>query len=304
VHCILAAPREGAPVTTAIEAVGLGKRYGRRWALQDCSVTIPSGRVVGLVGANAAGKSTLMHLLVGLLAPTTGRVSVLGHAPAEDPAQLARVGFLAQDAPLYSTFSIGDHLRMCRALNGRWDDATAKDRIEGLALDPRQRAGQLSGGQRAQVALTMAVEKRPELLLLDEPVAGLDPLARREFLEQLMESVAAHQLTVVLSSHLLNDIQRVCDYLIVLAASRVQMTGAVPDLLAAHRVLTGPRDAPAPPGVEVIEARRTAGEATLVVRTTSPVTDPAWRVSELDVEDLVLAYLSQGAAAARPGSSR
>jgi ABC-2 type transport system ATP-binding protein len=291
-------------VSNAIEAVGLGKRYGRRWALQDCSVAVPSGRVVGLVGANAAGKSTLLHLLVGLLAPTTGRASVLGHAPAEDPEQLARVGFLAQDAPLYSTFSIADHLRMCRALNGRWDDATAQARVEGLGLDPGQRAGQLSGGQRAQVALTMAVEKRPELLLLDEPVAGLDPLARREFLEQMMESVAAHQLTVVLSSHLLNDIQRVCDYLIVLAASRVQLTGAVPDLLATHRALTGPRDAPTPPDVEVIEARRTARGATLVVRATGPVTDPTWRVSELDVEDLVLAYLSQGAATARTESLR
>ena len=286
-------------MTNAIEAVGLGKRYGRRWALQDCTVTIPSGRVVGLVGANAAGKSTLMHLLVGLLEPTAGRVSVLGHAPAEDPAQLARVGFLAQDAPLYSTFSIGDHLRMCRALNGRWDDAAAQRRVEGLGLDPRQRAGQLSGGQRAQVALTMAVEKRPELLLLDEPVAGLDPLARREFLEQLMDSVAAHQLTVVLSSHLLNDIQRVCDYLIVLAASRVQMTGAVTDLLATHGVLSGAPDAPPPAGVQVIEARRGPRETTMVVRTADPVSDPAWRVDDLDVEDLVLAYLSQGADAAR-----
>jgi ABC-2 type transport system ATP-binding protein len=286
-------------VANAIEAVGLGKRYGRRWALQDCTLSVPSGRVVGLVGANAAGKSTLIHLLVGLLAPSSGHVTVLGHAPAEDPAQLARVGFLAQDAPLYSTFSIGDHLRLCRRLNGHWDEDAATRRVEGLGLDFAQRAGQLSGGQRAQVALTMAVEKRPELLLLDEPVAGLDPLARREFLEQLMESVTEHQLTVVLSSHLLNDIQRVCDYLIVLAASRVVTAGAVSELLASHRALTGPRDAAAPAHVEVIEARHTDREATMVVRTTHPIADPAWRVGDLDVEDLVLAYLSRGSRAAR-----
>lgn len=293
-------------MTNAIEAVGLGKRYRRRWALQDCTVAIPGGRVVGLVGANGAGKTTLMHLVVGLLRPSAGSVTVLGRAPASGPDQLARVGFLAQDAPLYATLSVGDHLRLGRGLNPGWDADAALRRIEGLGFDLGQRAGQLSGGQRAQLALTVAVAKRPELLLLDEPVAGLDPLARREFLQGLMETVAEHHLSVVLSSHLIGDIERVCDYLIVLAASRVRLTGDVHDLLSTHRVLTGPRRDlnTLPADIEVIEATHTDRQTTLVVRTSSPVIDPAWTVSELGLEDLVLAYLGQAAHASRASNGR
>jgi ABC-2 type transport system ATP-binding protein len=288
-------------VNNAIDAVGLAKRYRRRWALQDCTVAIPSGRVVGLVGANGAGKTTLMHLVVGLLQPSAGSVTVLGCAPGDGPDQLARVGFLAQDAPLYGTLSVADHLRLGRGLNPGWDEDAAFSRITGLGFDMGQRAGQLSGGQRAQLALTLAVAKRPELLLLDEPVAGLDPLARREFLQGLMETVAEHHLSVVLSSHLIGDIERVCDYLIVLAASRVRLTGEVHDLLATHRVLTGPRRDPEslPAEIEVIEANHTDRQTTLVVRTPTPIIDPAWTVSELGLEDLVLAYLGQAARASR-----
>jgi ABC-2 type transport system ATP-binding protein len=290
-----------APAANVIEAVGLGKRYRRRWALQDCTVGIPGGRVVGLVGANGAGKTTLMHLVVGLLRPTTGSVTVFGDATASSPAQLARVGFLAQDAPLYGTFSVDDHLRLGRALNPDWDDLAARGRIDELGFDLAQRAGQLSGGQRAQLALTVAVSKRPDLLLLDEPVAGLDPLARREFLQRLMETVDEHRLSVVLSSHLISDIEKVCDYLIVLAASRVRLTGDVKELLASHRILTAPRGdrLGLPADVEVIETDHTANETTLIVRSTSPITDPSWSVGDLTLEDLVLAYLSQAARAAR-----
>lgn len=288
-------------MTDAIEAVDLGKRYGRRWALQDCSLTIPAGRVVGLVGANGAGKTTLLHLVVGLLLPSAGKVSVLGGGAGDGPDQLARVGFLAQDAPMYATLTVGDHLRLGQELNRGWDDAAAWRRIDDLGLDASQRAGQLSGGQRAQLALTLAVAKRPELLILDEPVAGLDPLARREFLALLMASVAEHQLTVVLSSHLISDIERVCDHLVVLAESRVQLAGDLQELLAAHRILTGPRrdvdDLPA--DVDVIEASHTERQTTLVVRTSAPVIDPAWTVSELGLEDLVLAYLGRAADARR-----
>jgi ABC-2 type transport system ATP-binding protein len=288
-------------VTDAIEAVGLGKRYGRRWALQDCSVTIPVGRVVGLVGANGAGKTTLLHLVVGLLSPSAGTVSVLGGGAGDGPDQLARVGFLAQDAPMYATLSVGDHLRLGKELNRRWDDTAASQRIDDLGLDLTQRAGQLSGGQRAQLALTLAVAKRPELLILDEPVAGLDPLARREFLALLMASVAEHELTVVLSSHLISDIERVCDHLIVLAESRVQLAGDLHELLATHRVLTGPRRDvdELPAGVDVIEASHTERQTTLVVKASAPVIDPAWSVEELGLEDLVLAYLGRAADARR-----
>ncbi len=206
-------------MTTVLEAAGLGKQYGRRWALQDCSFKVPEGKVVGLVGPNGAGKTTLLHLAVGLLAPTAGTISVLGERAGDDPTQLGRVGFVAQDTPLYGGLSVAKHLRMGAFLNPSWDDELAQSRIEQLGLDPRQRAGSLSGGQRAQLALTLATAKRPELLLLDEPVASLDPLARREFLQGLMEVVAKHEVSVVLSSHLVADLERVCDYLVVLVAS-------------------------------------------------------------------------------------
>jgi ABC-2 type transport system ATP-binding protein len=293
-------------VTVAIDAVGLGKRYRRRWALQDCTLSIPSGRVVGLVGANGAGKTTLLHMVVGLLAPSAGNVSVLGGGAGDGPEQLARVGFLAQDAPLYATLTVADHLRLGKALNHHWDDDAAWGRIDDLSLDPDQRAGQLSGGQRAQLALTLAIAKRPELLILDEPVAGLDPLARREFLSLLMTNVAEHELTVVLSSHLISDIERVCDYLIVLAASRVQLAGDVHELLAEHRVLTGHRDNgdTLPSGVDVVDASHTDRQTTLVVRTSAPPFNDNWAVEEIGLEDLVLAYLGRAARDRPPRPAR
>jgi ABC-2 type transport system ATP-binding protein len=208
-----------------MEANGLGKQYGRRWALRDCTLAIPEGKVVGLVGPNGAGKTTLLHLAVGLLAPTSGSIRVLGASPADGPAQLGRVGFVAQDTPVYTRLSVTQHLRMGAWLNPGWDKKTAASRIQQLGLDPRQRAGTLSGGQRAQLALTLAIAKRPECLILDEPVASLDPLARRDFLSSLMEIVAAQGISVVLSSHLVADLERVCDYLVVLVASTVQIAG-------------------------------------------------------------------------------
>ncbi len=189
-------------MTAVIEAQGLGKRYRRHWALTDCTLQVPSGRVVGLVGPNGAGKTTLLQLAVGLLTPTAGSIEVAGGQPGRDATQLARVGFVAQDTPTYAALSIADHLRLGARLNPTWDRDLAESRIEQLGLDPRQRAGRLSGGQRAQLALTLAVAKRPELLILDEPVASLDPLARREFLQNLMEVVAVHGVSVLLSSHL------------------------------------------------------------------------------------------------------
>jgi ABC-2 type transport system ATP-binding protein len=290
-------------VTAALEASQLGKRYGRRWALRDCSLRVPTGAIVGLVGANGAGKTTLLHLAVGLLAPTSGTITVLGAKPAGAAQQLARVGFVAQDAPLYPGLSVAEHLRLGRRLNPGWDAHGATTRIERLGLDPRQRAGQLSGGQRAQLALTLAVAKRPELLLLDEPVASLDPLARREFLQRLMESVVDQHLTVVLSSHLLADVERVCDHLIVLAASEVVLAGEVEELLAAHRVISGPSRDPRslPADQQVIQASHTNRQMTLLVRTTRPILDPAWTVSDVGLEELVLAYMSRSTPSPQSG---
>jgi ABC-2 type transport system ATP-binding protein len=282
-------------MTTVVETSGLGKRYGRKWGLRDCTVTIPAGKVVGLVGPNGAGKTTLLHLAVGLLAPSAGSIMVLGEPPGDRPAQLAKVGFVAQDTPAYAGLSVAKHLRMGAYLNKDWDHELAESRIGQLGLDPRQKAGSLSGGQRAQLALTLAIAKRPEVLLLDEPVASLDPLARREFLQGLMEIVAKHEVSVVLSSHLIADLERVCDYLVLLVASRVQLAGEVTEILAAHHRLSGPRRDPRslPANQEVIEQSHTGRQSTLLVRTDEPILDPAWTVKPVTLEDLVLAYMSQ-----------
>jgi ABC-2 type transport system ATP-binding protein len=292
-------------VTAALEAVGLGKRYGRRWALQNCTLVLPEGRVVGLVGSNGAGKSTLLNLAVGLLEPTAGSLAVLGGVPGSGPEQLARVGFVAQDTPVYAGLSIGDHLTLGSHLNPTWDRAVAKQRIDELGLDPGQKAGKLSGGQRAQLSLTLALAKRPDLLLLDEPVASLDPLARREFLKGLMGVVADGGVTVVLSSHLVADLERVCDHLVVLAASQVALSGDVDRLLASHRRLTGPRrDVESMPGDQVvIDASHTDRQSTMLVRTDGPILDPAWTVEEVGLEDLVLAYMGRTEAASRESRS-
>jgi ABC-2 type transport system ATP-binding protein len=284
-------------MTAAISAQGLGKSYGRNWALSDCTLDVPAGRVVGLVGPNGAGKTTLLNLAVGMLTPTSGTIEVLGGEPAAGPAQLAKVGYVAQDPPTYAGLSVEDHLRLGARLNPGWDDALARYRIERLGLDLTQRAGKLSGGQRAQLALTLGVAKRPELLILDEPVASLDPLARREFLQDLMEAVAEHDLSVVLSSHLVSDLERVCDHLIVLVASRVQLAGDIDTLLATHHRLTGARRDPAnlPAGQHVIAASHTDRQTTLLVRSDAPIYDPAWTVGQLGMEDLVLAYMGQAA---------
>jgi ABC-2 type transport system ATP-binding protein len=282
-------------MSAVIEASGLGKQYRRTWALRECTLIIPEGRVTGLVGPNGAGKTTLLRLATGLLAPTCGTITVLGGRPAAGPAQLARVGFVAQDTPVYARMTVAGHLRLGSWLNPGWDDELAQRRIGQLGLDPKQRAGSLSGGQRAQLALTLALAKRPELLILDEPVASLDPLARREFLRLLMEAVAEHGLSVVLSSHLVADLERACDYLIVLVASRVRIAGEVSALLASHHRLSGPRRDPStlPAGQEVIEESHTDKQSTLLVRTDQPIHDPAWTVKPVSLEELVIAYMSR-----------
>jgi ABC-2 type transport system ATP-binding protein len=285
-------------VTPVIDTHSLGKRYRRKWALRDCTLSVPAGRVAGLVGPNGAGKTTLLHLAVGLLAPCVGAISVLGGRPGDGPAQLARVGFVAQDKPTYASLSVAEHLRMGAGLNPGWDAGLAAQRIERLGLDAHQRAGSLSGGQRAQLALTLAIAKRPQLLLLDEPVANLDPLARREFLGDLMEVVATQEVSVLLSSHLVADLERVCDYLVVLASSRVQLAGELAALLGSHFRLTGPRRDPGslPAGQTVIEESHTDKQSTLLIRSDEPVLDPAWTVRPVTMEDLVLAYMGRAPA--------
>ena len=289
-------------MNAVLEAKGLSKRYGRRWALTDCDLQVPPGRVAALVGPNGAGKTTLLHLAVGLLSPTSGSIEVLGGKVAATPAQLARVGFVAQETPTYASLTVADHLHLGDRLNPNWDRQLAENRIHELGLNPAQPAGKLSGGQRAQLALTLAMAKRPELLLLDEPVASLDPLARREFLQSLMEFVAEQGVSVLLSSHLVADLERVCDYLIVLIASRVQLSGDLEDLLGSHHRLIGAYRDPAtlPANQHVIEASHTDRQSTLLVRSDEPILDPAWTVEEVSMEDLVLGYLGEATRGPRP----
>jgi ABC-2 type transport system ATP-binding protein len=288
-------------MTAILAADGLGKRYRQRWALQDCTFEVPPRRVVGVVGPNGAGKTTLLHIAVGLLQPTAGQISVLGARPAENPNQLGRVGFVAQQNPLYPWLSVADHLRLGAWLNPGWDAEVADRRIAELGLDLKQRAGRLSGGQHAQLALTLALAKRPQLLVLDEPVASLDPLARHKFFQRLMQSVAEDEMTVVLSSHLVADLEQVCDYLVILTNARVQLAGEVDDLLACHYRLTGPRRDPAglPSDQQVIEASHTDRQSTFFVRSDGPIFDPAWTVEPVDLQDLVLAYMRRAEATDR-----
>ena len=282
-------------MTAVIETNDLGKQYGRKWALRDCTLSIPEGKVIGLVGPNGAGKTTLLSLAVGLLTPTRGSITVLAGRPGDGPAQLEKVGFVAQDTPAYAGLSVGKHLLMGAYLNANWNQELAQRRIDQLGLDLRQKAGSLSGGQRAQLALTMAIAKQPELLLLDEPLASLDPLARREFLQGLMEIVASHAVSVVLSSHLIADLERVCDYLVLLVASHIQLAGEITELLATHHRLSGSRRDPRslPSRHEVIEQSHTDKQSTFLVRTDQPILDPAWTVRPVTLDELVLAYMGQ-----------
>src|SRR5690348_8510386 len=223
-----------------IEASGLGKRYGGTWALRECSLAIPAGHVAALVGPNGAGKTTLLNLAVGLAVPTGGGVTVLGGRAAGSPAALDGIAFVAQDTPLYKNMSAADLLHLTRNLNRRFDRGYAEARLGELGIPLRRRAGRLSGGQQAQLALTLALARRPRLLVLDEPMAMLDPVARHDFMAAVMTAAADDGVSVVLSSHVLAELERVADYLILMSRARVRMAGEVEDLLAAHRLLTGP----------------------------------------------------------------
>jgi ABC-2 type transport system ATP-binding protein len=282
-------------MSAILQAHALGRRYGRRQALAETTLEIPRGHVVGLVGPNGAGKTTLLKIACGMLAPSSGRIEVLGEQPTGDPAQLARIGYVAQDTPTYAGLSVRDHLKFGAKLNPRWDAALAKARIEQLGMDPKQKAGKLSGGQRAQLSLTIALAKQPELLILDEPVASLDPLARRTFLRHLMESVAERHTSVILSSHLVSDLERVCDYLIVLVASRVQLAGETENLLAQHYriVCTRRAETDLPHALEVIAAEHTDRQSTFIVRCDTEIPAGDWTAKHLDLEDLVLTYMER-----------
>jgi ABC-2 type transport system ATP-binding protein len=286
-----------------IETNGLGKRYGGTWALRECSLAIPAGHVAALVGPNGAGKTTLLNLAVGLASPSAGRVTVLGGRAPGAPGALDGNAFVAQDAPLYKNLSVADMIHLTRNLSRRFDKEYAETRLGELGIPLKRKSGRLSGGQQAQLALTLALARRPRLLMLDEPVAMLDPVARHDFMAIVLTAAVDDGVSVLLSSHVLTELERVADYLILLSQGRVQMAGEVDDLLASHRVLTGPaleadRYAERP----VVHVRRAEAQAHLLVRATAadPV-PPGFQAHPVGLEDLALAYLREPGAAALPG---
>jgi len=291
---------------SVIETSCLGKRYGSTWALHDCTLEIPAGRVAALVGPNGAGKTTLLNLAVGLAEPTAGGVTVLGGLPAGSPAALDGIAFVAQDAPLYKNLSVAEMLHLTRNLNRLFDRDYAKARLAELGIPLKRKAGRLSGGQQAQLALTLALARRPRLLVLDEPVAMLDPIARHDFMATVLTAMADDGVSVLLSSHVLAELERVADYLILVSRGRVQVAGEVEDLLASHRVLTGPA---AEVGTyaerPVVHLRRAEAQAHLLVRGAAgdPV-PPGWETHPVSLEELALAYLREPGAAALPGPAR
>jgi ABC-2 type transport system ATP-binding protein len=289
-----------------VEANGLGKRYGSTWALRECSLAVPAGHVAALVGPNGAGKTTLLNLAVGLAAPSAGAVTVLGGWPPGSPAALDGIAFVAQDTPLYKNLPAADMLHLTRNLNRRFDQHYAETRLAELGIPLKRKAGRLSGGQQAQLALTLALARRPRLLLLDEPVAMLDPVARHDFMATVLTAAADDGVSVLLSSHVLAELERVADYLILMSQGRVQVAGEVDDLLASHRVLTGPateadRYAERP----VVHVRRGEAQAHLLVRATADDSvPPGWEAHSVGLEELALAYLREPGAAALPGPAR
>lgn len=286
-------------MTAAVATMDAGRRYGDFWALRHCTLSLPAGSITAVVGPNGAGKTTLLNMLVGLLPASEGRLHVDGERPSSNPDFLARVGFLAQDCPLYKQFSVTDMLRFGRAMNPSWDDALARARVTTTEVPLKRPAGKLSGGQRAQVALALAVAKRPKVLLLDEPLAALDPLARREFLKTLIDSATATGITVLLSSHLIGELARICDHLVVIRDGQVRLAGELDEILGEHHWVSGSSEDTArlPADVEVLSRSPHERHNTLLVRSHAPLLNPTLTTSPVDLEQLVLAYLERPAPA-------
>lgn len=286
-----------------VETFGVGRRYGSKWALQDCSLALPAGRLVALIGPNGAGKSTLLNMIVGLTVPTVGAIIVLdGHAPGS-LAALDGIGFVAQDMPLYRNLSVSDMIHLTRNLNVTFDTAAVRKRLANLGINEKQKAGKLSGGQQAQLALSLALARHPQLLVLDEPTAPLDPLARHDFMASVMTAMADEGISVVLSSHMIAELERVADHLVLISNGRVRVDGSVEDLVAEHRLITSPSaHADDNPGWEVIESSSTGVQTHRLVRLASPtmILPPEHESRAVGIEELTLAYFRNGAKAPCP----
>ncbi|MEU5209514.1 ABC transporter ATP-binding protein [Streptomyces sp. NPDC020742] len=285
----------GNPSPWAVEAAGLGKKYRGGWALQDCSFRLPAGHVCALVGPNGAGKSTFLSTATRLVQPTTGTLRLFG-VPVNDPAVLERVAFLAQDKPLYPRFTVAETLRLGRELNPRWDQELAERIVRSGNVPLTARIGSLSGGQRTRIAFALAFGKRPELLLLDEPMSDLDPLARHELSGLLLAEAAEHGTTVLMSSHMLSEMEEMCDYLVVLAEGRVRMAGRTEELVPAHLLVTGVAEGADGVPEEllrqhtVVESRVTGRQFTALVRPGGPLSD-SWECMVPSMEEVLLGCL-------------
>jgi ABC-2 type transport system ATP-binding protein len=291
-----------------IETARLGKQYGKFWALRDCTMAIPAGRIVALVGPNGAGKTTLLHLMVGLARATTGSVTVLGGAPPGSLEALERIAFVAQDVPLYRNLSVAEMLDLAGNMNRHFDWPRAQGRLAELGIAFGHKVGRLSGGQRAQLALTIAFSRHPDLLVLDEPLSGLDPLARHDFMATLMIAAAEDGVSVVFSSHVISELERVADYLVLLSGGRVQVMGEISELVAGHAMMSGPAadtDRIAA-RFAVVQNQRAGQQADLLVRAGNGqcAIPEGWESTAVTLEELVLAYLREPSACALPGPAR
>jgi ABC-2 type transport system ATP-binding protein len=288
----------------AIETRNLGKRYRDTWALQDCTLAIPAGHIVALVGPNGAGKTTLLHCAVGLCIPTTGTISILGGIVAGSQDALDQVGFVAQDSPLHKHLTVASMVEITQNLNERFSSAQAKERLKSLDIPLRRKVGKLSGGQQAQLALTLSLARSPSLLVLDEPLARLDPLARHAFMAVVMSAVAETNISVLFSSHVISELERVADYLILLNGGQLQVAGVIDDIMATHKVLTGPAHDldRAGQGLTVIETQQAGRHAQMIIRSPMRTDLPdGWEASQASLEELVLAYLREPSASRLPG---
>ncbi|MGD0065129.1 MAG: ABC transporter ATP-binding protein [Streptosporangiaceae bacterium] len=293
----------------ALRTDQLGRRYGRVWGLRDCTLEVPAGAIAAVVGPNGAGKTTLLEMIIGLLQPTEGQLSVFGEtSDAQLAARLARVGYVAQDHPLYRDFSVADMFHLGRAMNPSWDQQLAQARMDALSIPLKRKVKSLSGGQRAQVSLTMALAKRAPLLVLDEPVSSLDPVARLEFMREVMAAAAEVGLTILIASHVVSELERLCDWLVVLTGGQVQLAGPADDLIDAHQLLTVPRataDAELP-GL-IIHRTDSDRHSTVLVRTDprqlTAQPHPGWQADPVGFEQLVMAYLQRPSQAAKPGDT-
>lgn len=286
----------------ALEARGLGKRYRGTWALTDCTIAIPEGHLAALVGPNGAGKTTLLNIAVGLTRPTTGELTVLGGLPAGSPAALDGIAYVAQDMPLYRQMSVADMLHLARNLNRDFDTTYARNRLDDLAIPTDRKTGSLSGGQRAQLALTLALARHPRLLILDEPTAPLDPVARHDFMATVLAALTEDGLSVVLSSHVLAELERVADYLLLITRGEVRLAGAVEAVTVRHRILTGPSGERPPAGWQVIQCRAAGNQQHLLVAAQSTAEEPPeqWQSRSVGIEEIAMGYLRDSPQPADP----